>query len=314
MCRRRWRTPLDHMATKRKAPRGTEHPCRDEGAEGRRPALEFNIGQVQAFGARVILVVIQGGFWHAHGAEGSRTAWPERGRKHRRLATFRPNSMSSPHNPARPLRTPEPRWPSLVALLAVGGLRLALPKPLSAGPSWLLLALIVVLSIPSVWAHRHGINRLSRILGFVMTSIVTVDMVWSLGLLIAALPSRQEPPLALLESAATLWIVNILVFASWYWRLDAGGPIARELRGVHTDGAFLFPQMVLDAKAKAAMGEENWSPGFVDYLFLAFNTSTALSPTDVPVLSRWAKGLMMLQSLISLATIALLAARAVNIL
>jgi hypothetical protein len=52
----------------------------------------------------------------------------------------------------------------------------------------------------------------------------------------------------------------------------------------------------------------------VDYLFLAFNTSTAFSPTDVPVLSPWAKGMMMVQSTISLSTLALLAARAVNIL
>jgi hypothetical protein len=62
------------------------------------------------------------------------------------------------------------------------------------------------------------------------------------------------------------------------------------------------------------MGEDHWSPGFVDYLFLAFNTSTAFSPTDVPVLSRWAKAMMIVQSVISLATVALLAARAVNIL
>jgi hypothetical protein len=62
------------------------------------------------------------------------------------------------------------------------------------------------------------------------------------------------------------------------------------------------------------MGEQCWSPGFVDYLFLAFNTSTAFSPTDCPVLSGWAKVLMMIQSLISLTTVALLAARAVNIL
>jgi hypothetical protein len=62
------------------------------------------------------------------------------------------------------------------------------------------------------------------------------------------------------------------------------------------------------------MGEDRWSPGFIDYLFLAFNTSTAFSPTDVPVLSRWAKVMMIVQSMISLATLALLAARAVNIL
>ena len=100
----------------------------------------------------------------------------------------------------------------------------------------------------------------------------------------------------------------------WYWRLDAGGPHQRELTPGHTDGAFLFPQMTMDPAAKIAAGEHNWEPNFVDYLFLAFNTSTALSPTDVPVLSRWAKILMMIQALISLLVIALLAARAVNIL
>jgi uncharacterized membrane protein len=72
--------------------------------------------------------------------------------------------------------------------------------------------------------------------------------------------------------------------------------------------------MLMDTEMRKQMGEEWWTPGFVDYLFLAFNTSTAFSPTDVPVLSRWAKGLMMVQSLISLATVVLLAARAVNIL
>ena len=72
--------------------------------------------------------------------------------------------------------------------------------------------------------------------------------------------------------------------------------------------------MMLDQQAKREMGEDQWSPGFVDYLFLAFNTSTAFSPTDTPVLSQWAKVMTMVQSLISLATVALLAARAVNIL
>jgi len=93
-------------------------------------------------------------------------------------------------------------------------------------------------------------------------------------------------------------------------------PVAhqRDLQNSHTDGAFLFPQMVLDPQLRREMGEEQWRPGFVDYLFLAYNTSTAFSPTDVPVLSRWAKVLMMVQATISLATVALLAARAVNIL
>ncbi len=208
----------------------------------------------------------------------------------------------------------EPRWPAMLALLAIAGLRFALPESLSYGPDWLLLVVLLVLSVPVAFAHRRGLNTLNRILGIVVTSIVTLDMIWSLGLLVSALPAHKQSPVALLQSAAALWIANILVFASWYWRLDGGGPTAREMRGVHTDGAFLFPQMTLNQQTRVEMGEQCWNPGFVDYLFLAFNTSTAFSPTDVPVLSRWAKVLMMIQSLISLATIALLAARAVNIL
>jgi hypothetical protein len=139
-------------------------------------------------------------------------------------------------------------------------------------------------------------------------------MIASLALLISALPAHVITPQQLLRSAAALWVTNILVFASWYWRLDAGGPHQRGLTLGHADGAFLFPQMTMDPAAKFAAGEHEWEPHFVDYLFLAFNTSTAFSPTDVPVLSRWAKILMMIQALISLLVIALLAGRAVNIL
>jgi hypothetical protein len=151
-------------------------------------------------------------------------------------------------------------------------------------------------------------------LGYAANSVVTLSVAISLGLLISRLPAHKERPGQLLRSAGALWICNILVFACWYWRLDAGGPHQRSLHRSHTDGAFLFPQMLLDPDLRKEMGEDQWNPGFVDYLFLAFNTSTAFSPTDVPVLSRWAKMLMMVQASISLATIALLAARAVNIL
>jgi hypothetical protein len=210
--------------------------------------------------------------------------------------------------------TIEPRWPAIVALLAVGGLRLALPAALSAGPRWLLIPVVICLAAPTIWARHIGLSKLNQILGYLLLSVVTLDMIWSLSLLLTALPSHAEAPADLLRSAAALWCTNILVFASWYWRLDAGGPAARELNHTHTDGAFLFPQMTLLPELKKEMGEEFWHPGFVDYLFLAFNTSTAFSPTDTPVLSRWAKGLVMVQAVISFATVALLAARAVNIL
>ncbi len=208
----------------------------------------------------------------------------------------------------------EPRWHAMVAIFAVGGLRLALPRELAVGPDWLFLVIIGALAAFYLAAAQLDKPKLCTFLGYLVVAIVTADMTWSLCLLVAALPQHKETPLALLRSAGELWITNIIVFASWYWRLDAGGPYAREQRGEHTDGAFLFPQMMLSQETQVAMGEDEWSPGFIDYLFLAFNTSTAFSPTDSPVLSRWAKVLMMVQSLISLATVVLLAARAVNIL
>lgn len=209
---------------------------------------------------------------------------------------------------------PEPRWPALIAVLSVGGLYTALPEELTFGPRWLIPSIMIALLIPTVVSHRTGKHRLTVVLGFSVSGILTLGLILSLYLLIRALPQHKESPESLLLSAASLWITNILVFALWYWRLDAGGPHQRDKKAGHSDGAFLFPQMTMGADALREAGQENWSPNFVDYLFLAFNTNTAFSPTDVPVLARWAKLLMMLQSLLSLLIIALLAARAVNIL
>ena len=209
----------------------------------------------------------------------------------------------------------EPRWPAGIAVVAIGGLFAALPSSLAfAGPRWLVLAIVLVLMVPTIISHRTGNHSLNQILGYILNGIVTVAMIASLVLLIRALTDHTISPQQLLRSAAALWVSNILVFASWYWRLDGGGPAERARTPGHTDGAFLFPQMTMDPEAKKAAGEHDWEPNFVDYLFLAFNTSTAFSPTDVPVLSRWAKILMMIQALISLLVIALLAGRAVNIL
>ncbi len=202
----------------------------------------------------------------------------------------------------------------MVAVFSVGVLYYSVPETLTVGPGWLLLALTVLIMIPTVAFHRAGWQRVNEILAYTSLGIITAAEISSLSLLIMRLPLHKEPPVQLLHAAGALWIGNILVFASWYWRLDGGGPNERDKRGAHEDGAFLFPQMTMDQSVKKQMGEESWSPGFIDYLFLAFNTSTAFSPTDVPVLSRWAKVMMIVQSMISLATVALLAARAVNIL
>jgi hypothetical protein len=209
---------------------------------------------------------------------------------------------------------PEPRWPALAAVLAAGGLYAALPAYLSLGPRWLAPVVVVALAVPTVVAHRRGYHRLNVVLGHVISAVLTALMLGSVALLVTALPERKEAPKDLLRSAAALWATNVLVFALWYWRLDAGGPHQRELKAGHETGAFLFPQMTLEGPAGCEPDGRPWSPRFIDYVFLAFNTSTAFSPTDVPVLGRWAKVLMMVQAMISLTIIALLIGRGVNIL
>jgi len=209
---------------------------------------------------------------------------------------------------------PEPRWPSAVALLASAGLHYSLPSYLTPGPDWIMLVVVAVVVVLSLTAHAMNYDRVARFGGFFANTLITISLVTAVVLLVYGLPSKRVQPQQLLIAAIAIWSSNVLVFASWYWRLDAGGPGQRESREIHTKGAFLFPQMAIDPVLRDELGWKYWRPGFIDYVFVAFNTSTAFSPTDVPVLSRWAKAIMMVQSSISLSTLAILAARAINIL
>jgi hypothetical protein len=205
-------------------------------------------------------------------------------------------------------KVPEPRWPALLAI-SVGGLVYAsLPEYLSVGPRWLLLVLLTVFEIPALFFWRVGNDRLSRWAGYAVSAFLTLFVLGSLVLLVRALPGHKENPVALLGSALALWVSNIVTFALWFWRLDGGGPFGRDAQPGHEDGAFLFPQMTLPRH------KGRWSPRFIDYLFVAFNTATAFSPTDVPILSRWAKVLVMVESCISLTIVAILVGRAINIM
>jgi uncharacterized membrane protein len=199
----------------------------------------------------------------------------------------------------------EPKWPATLAVLTVGALQLALPGSLRVGPAWGLLAVVSVLLVPIIVSHRSGRFALNHRLAMTLAAIITVELISGVVLLIATLPRHLEPPVTLLRAAAVLWISNVLVFAYWYWRLDAGGPHVRATRGGEGT-SFIFPQFT--------RGRTDWRPGFIDYLFLAFTTSTALSPTDTPVLSQWAKLCMMLQATIAFSTVTVIVARAVNIL
>jgi len=207
----------------------------------------------------------------------------------------------------------EPRCPAVIAAVAVGGLYTALPDALTLGPNWVLPSVVLGLLIPNVVYHHAGRHRLTAIFGLAVNAVLTAGLIISVILLVNALPTGKETPQQLLLSAASLWVTNILVFALWYWRLDAGGPYQRDKQPGHSNGSFLFPQMTMSKEALREGNEQDWSPNFVDYL-CSWLLILAFSPTDTLVLARWAKILMMLQSLLSLLIIALLAARAVNIL
>jgi hypothetical protein len=216
---------------------------------------------------------------------------------------------SAAQHKARELRSSHGQ--ALAATFAVGLLYLASPTFLGTTAFWLIFLAVLVVAVVLAVVHVVGRTpRRSPILNWVV-AILTVILAIEVASLVVEILQGHEEPLTMLRSAGLLWITNWLVFTIWYWRIDAGGPHARHERPHHSHGDFLFSQMTISSSTE---GTSTWSPGFVDYLFLAFTANTALSPTDVPVLSRRAKGLMMLQSLISISVIVFITARAVNLL
>ena len=105
-----------------------------------------------------------------------------------------------------------------------------------------------------------------------------------------------------------IWTANVLTFSLLYWQIDRGGPYARVNRlKVKPDWVF----------AQGAVPEDlppDWQPLFLDYLYLGYNTATAFSPTDASPLTRRAKMLMMIESMISLLTLVIVLSRAINII
>jgi hypothetical protein len=209
---------------------------------------------------------------------------------------------------------PEPRWQALLAMAAVGGVYLALPRELVIGPTWLLPTLIAVLVAPTIVTHHMGRHSFNHALGIVNNGIITVALIGSVSLLVATLASHKQAPLRLLRSGAELWLTNVLVFSLWYWRLDGGGPNVRDKHPEFGSRSFVFPQMQIEKSEREQFGVEHWRPGFVDYLFIAFTQSSTFGPTDAPLLARWAKLLTVVQIFISLSIVILLIARAVGVL
>lgn len=218
------------------------------------------------------------------------------------------------HVPAWRRRTPgEARWPVALAILVAAALQWITPPDLAFDPRWLLPSVELALLAALMVANPFRMNRESSVLRLLSLGLVTVATVatfWSAGRLVVLVVQGggQQRPSEVLLSGAVIWLTNVFVFALWYWELDRGGPAARaNARQLHPD--FLFAQMTLPE-----LTPKDWEPAFVDYLYLAFTNAAAFSPTDTLPLSRWAKLAMMAQAAVSITVVALVIARAVNIL
>ena len=180
-------------------------------------------------------------------------------------------------------------------------------------PVWILPALQGILLVTLVLANPHRIDRESRVLrmlGLTLAALISFGNAWSVVGLATGLVRGTEGENAgpLLVTGGAIWLTNVIVFGLWYWEFDRGGPVARAL-GTRPYPDFQFVQM-----ASPELAPPDWEPAFADYLYLAFTNAAAFSPTDVMPLSRWAKLAMTLQSVVSIVTVALIVARAVNIL
>jgi hypothetical protein len=207
----------------------------------------------------------------------------------------------------------EPRWPPALAILAVLFLMIVLPHHVLVMPIWISrlagLAVLVPMAAVALTANTRWLRiertmiMLAAVAYIANTIVELADMIG-----IITLHPPESRAISLLSSSVAIWVANVSTFSLLYWQIDRGGPYARASK-LRVKPDWLFPQSGIPEDVPP-----DWRPLFLDYLFLGYNTATAFSPTDVLPLTRRAKMLMMLESTISLLTLVLVAARAVNVL
>jgi hypothetical protein len=207
------------------------------------------------------------------------------------------------------------RWPASLAVVAVLVLQVLVPTQINALPRWLMPLLGGLLLLPLVWMNPFHLRRdepwLRSVELVLLAVLVTVNAYYLAGMIFFLNNGEAGDGKILVKSALLIWVTNVVAFAVWYWEIDRGGPFARapEHERETERADLLFPQMTVDLP-----GWNGWLPGFTDYLFVSFTAATAFSPTDTMPLTARTKMLMGIQSAIALLTIAIVAARAVNVL
>ena len=204
------------------------------------------------------------------------------------------------------------RWPPAAALVSLLAFGAVFPEKYGILPSWArwpMWVLVLGLIVLSTFAHTSPVlRRLESAVTSWLVALVTGLVVFGVARLVAIVLAEgaEVRGLPLLSTGITLWVANLVAFSLWYWLLDRGGPEER-LRGAQAVHDFKF-QHAVDLPGGA------WTPHFFDYVYVAFNTSIAFSPTDTTPMTTRVKALMMAQALLSLVTLVIVVARAVNIL
>jgi len=207
----------------------------------------------------------------------------------------------------------DPIWHVQLTILVALLLQITLPDKFVAGPRYLLpflegiLLLSLLATTQRVALLKFALRKINTVALIVLISIANIYALQRLSheLLVGGKVTNGH---ALIRAAINIYLTNIIIFALLYWEIDGGGSIKRVWNNLRNRD-FLFPQMTTPEFAP-----EKWTPRFVDYLYVSATNALAFSPTDTMPLSRTAKLLMLAQSLVSLTTLGLVAARAVNIL
>jgi uncharacterized membrane protein len=208
----------------------------------------------------------------------------------------------------------ELRWPVALTTALGIGLQVAVPdKLVLVSPAWIFPAAQGALLIVLIMANPQRIDRESTILrslSLVLAAMLSLANGYSVAALAVGITRGTMGRTAgqLLITGGVIWLTNVIAFSLWYWEFDRGGPVAR------ANADRMYPDFQFAQMATPQLAPPDWEPAFADYLYLSFTNAAAFSPTDVLPLSRWAKMAMTAQATVSIVTVALVVARAVNIL
>ncbi|AWB92476.1 hypothetical protein [Aeromicrobium chenweiae] len=208
----------------------------------------------------------------------------------------------------------ETRWPMAAAVIVAMGLTVVLPDDLRLGRPWMLPVISGLLLLALLAGDPGRISRRTtelRVASVALISVLSVGAIWSTVQLVddilddgRATDSAGE----LLQASASVWLCTVIACALLYFELDGGGAAARAERMPRS------PDLAFPQQLNPGVAPDGWRPHFIDYLYLGLTNATAFSPTDVMPLARWAKAVMSLQAVTSLAITGLVVARAVNVL